>query len=111
MTARKEARADQSMEQREAANDKNRKAMRGARVNQKTRVEKKEALRTLEILHGTHEVKDLKDTADSIGSMDKVCEDCGALKFKKETGTTCCNTGKVKLPGFPKLQIKNTQRI
>ena len=47
-------------------------------------------------------VKDLKDTADSIGGMDMVCEDCGALKFKKETGTTCCNNGKVNLPVFPK---------
>ena len=31
-----------------------------------------------------------------------VCEECGALKFKKETGTTCCNNGKVKLTAFPK---------
>ena len=30
-----------------------------------------------------------------------MCEQCGALKFKKETGTTCCNNGKVNLPVFP----------
>ena len=34
--------------------------------------------------------------------MDMVCEECGALKFKKETGTTCCNNGKVHLPAFAK---------
>ena len=31
----------------------------------------------------------------------RVCEECGALKFKKETGTTCCNNRKVNLPAFP----------
>ena len=97
----KEMRADQSVEKRAATKTKDAAAKKGKRVCQKTSVEKKEALRTRDILHGSYKVKDLKDTADSIGGMDKVCEECGALKFKKETGTTCCNNGKVKLPPFP----------
>ena len=100
--AMKGMRADQSVDKRAATKAKNAAAMKGKRVSQKTSVEKKEALRTKDILQGRYEVKDLRDTADSIGGMDKVCEECGALKFKKETGTTCCNNGKVKLPPFPK---------
>ena len=33
-----------------------------------------------------------------IGKMDKLCEYCGALKFKNETPGMCCADGKVKLP-------------
>ena len=99
--AKKGMRANQSVEQREATKAENAAAMKGKRVTQKTSVEKKEALRTRDILQGSYEIKDLRDTTDSIGGMDKVCEQCGALKFKKETGTTCCNNGKVNLPVFP----------
>ena len=53
-------------------------------------------------MNGTHAVPDLKDTVDDIGKMDVVCLHCGALKFKKETATTCCNNGKVLPPRLPK---------
>ena len=53
-------------------------------------------------MNGTHPVLDLAETDDSIGEMDKICPDCGAFKFEKETGSTCCNNGKVPLKPFPK---------
>ena len=46
-------------------------------------------------------VKDLKDTEDNIGKMEHVCDHCGALKFQKETASTCCGGGKVRLAAFP----------
>ena len=64
-------------------------------------VEKNEGLLTSEILAGTHPVLDLKDTPDTIGKMEVVCNFCGALKFKKETGSTCCSNGKVYLDPLP----------
>ena len=67
-----------------------------------TKVEKKEVLKSQEIMNGAHAVPDLKDTVDDIGKMDAVCSHCGALKFKKETATTCCNNGKVLPPRLPK---------
>ena len=73
------------MEKTEASNAKARTAQAKARVKLKTGVKQKEALRSREILQGIHQVKDLNDTEDSIGKMDKICEECGAFKFRKET--------------------------
>ena len=64
-------------------------------------MKKKEALMTDEISAGTHPVPNLKDTTDSIGKMDTICQYCRALKFKKETGSTCCSNGKVHLDPLP----------
>ena len=64
-------------------------------------MEKRDGLKTEEILAGTHLVPDLKDTPDSIGSMEIICNYCGAFKFRKETGSTCCNNGKVYLDPLP----------
>ena len=99
--ARKKARAEQPKEKKDRIQAMDTAAKKEKRLNQKTLVEKKEALRTLNILQGSYEVKDLKDTGDSIGMMDHVCEECGALKFKKETSSTCCGNGKVIMPRFP----------
>merc|ERR1712082_42943 len=44
---------------------------------------------------------DLKDSQDNIGEMENACQYCGALKFKKETSSTCCGNGKVILESFP----------
>ena len=49
-----------------------------------------------------NKVLDLKDSPDSIGEMDVVCQFCKALKFKKETPSSCCCSGKVLLESFPK---------
>ena len=62
----------------------------------------KDATKSLEILQGTFEVLRLEDTVDTIGKMDVECDYCGALKFPKETPTTCCSGGKVALPPFPR---------
>ena len=66
-----------------------------------TKVEKKEAWKSQEILNGTYSVPDLKVTVDDIGKMDTVCPHCGAFKFKKETASTCCSNGKVGLDRLP----------
>ena len=55
----------------------------------------------MEILNGSYEVLDIQNSPDSIGAMENICEHCGALKFSKETSTTCCSNGKVYLDVFP----------
>ena len=97
----KAARQEQMAEKRQTAKATQKVAMKILRKNRKTGVEKKEALLTDEIIDGSHQVADLKDTVDTIGKMDSVCQFCGALKFKKETGSTCCNNGKVSLDPLP----------
>ena len=87
-------------EQQVGAKDKNKTEQRKSRKGRE-KVEKKEGLRTDEILAGTHPVPDLKDTPDSIGNMEIVCNNCGAFKFRKETGSTCCSNGKVYLDPLP----------
>ena len=93
-------RQGQTPEVREAAKEKQKKAMENLRQNRQ-KVEKKEGLRTQEILKGSHPVPDLKDSSDSIGHMEIVCNNCGAFKFRKETGSTCCSNGKVYLDPLP----------
>ena len=61
----------------------------------------KEAVRSQEILEGSYKVEDLLESPDSIGSMTNVCQDCRALKFSRETASTCCSEGKVLLDRFP----------
>ena len=68
----------------------------------KAHVNKKEGLMSNDILEGSHFVPDLKDSVDTIGPMKIVCPDCGAFKFKKETGSTCCSNGKVYIEPLPK---------
>ena len=53
-------------------------------------------------MDGSFVVNDLKDSDDSIGKMTLICQYCGALKYKKETSSTCCGNGKVSLDPFPK---------
>jgi hypothetical protein len=48
-------------------------------------------------------VPELKDSNDSIGGMTTVCIHCGALKWQRETSTTCCKNGKVILTSLPLL--------
>ena len=68
-----------------------------------------------QVLVCTQIVKELKNTEDKIGSMDKRCSECNALKWTGETATICCKQGKVCLESFPDppkmlqdLWIKNT---
>ena len=99
-TAKAKLRQEQTPEVREAAKEIQRVAMTRLRQSRQ-KVQKKEGLRSEEIMEGSHLVPDLKDTPDSIGNMDIVCDNCGALKFRKETGSTCCSNGKVYLDPLP----------
>ena len=93
-------RQEQAPEVRESAKEIHRVTMTRLRQSRQ-KVQKKEGLRSEEIMEGTHLVPDLKDTPDTIGKMEVVCNLCGALKFKKETGSTCCSNGKVYLDPLP----------
>ena len=66
-----------------------------------TRAEEKIATKSKEILNGHLEIPSLFHSVDSIGEMNHCCRHCGALKFKKETSSTCCLDGQVHLPNFP----------
>ena len=59
--------------------------------------------RSDEVLSGEMCVPELKDSLDSIGGMTTVCIHCGALKWQRETSTTCCKNGKVILTSLPLL--------
>ena len=43
----------------------------------------------------------MDESDESIGQMNHKCLECGALKWKNETATLCCNNGKVNLEPFP----------
>ena len=95
---RKESkRSTQSADERKLANkeDQMRKAQK------RSSVAYKDGRRSKEILQGNFKVKSLQDTADSIGKMDVVCQHCMALKYVKESASTCCCNGKVLLDSFP----------
>ena len=67
-----------------------------------TKVKEKEAMKGMDIWKGNYTIQDLNDSADSIGEMNFLCPSgCGALKFKKETSSNCCQNGKVLLPALP----------
>ena len=70
--------------------------------NAKSHMNPKDGLRSYEVLQGTLLIKKLEDTEDSIGSMTHKCKHCGALKFPKETPSSCCSDGKIQLMPFPK---------
>ena len=53
------------------------------------------------IFNGEQIVHDLKNSNDELGRMEHPCKFCGALKWKKETASLCCNSGKVILEHFP----------
>ena len=71
------------------------------RQKKKTHVNFKDATRSQEVLAGLIQVPELSNTDDRTGSMNHVCPYCGALKFRRETPSTCCSGGKVVLTPFP----------
>ena len=73
----------------------------GRTQRQQAQAEEKIATRSSDILNGTIHVPDLSLSTDSIGEMAHVCAHCGAYKFKKETPSSCCLEGKVRLTPFP----------
>ena len=72
------------------------------KASQKSHVIPKDGRKSHEILMGHYTVKRLEDTEDSIGGMVHECEHCGALKFAKETPSSCCSNGKIPLVPFPR---------
>ena len=93
-------RAQLSQSQRAAERQSARVGMQQLRKS--TKVKPYDGIRNIEILKGDFTVKKLEDTIDSIGTMTHECSHCGALKFAKETSSTCCLGGKVSLDPFPK---------
>ena len=99
------ARRAQEAAARQQETDEDREArlapMRARNRQVRTHVQFKDAMRSREILLGLIEVPQLHETEDYIGSMDHECPDCGALKFRRETPSTCCSGGKIHLTAFP----------
>ena len=83
----------------EKAKQKSKDVQRKAKT--KSHIKPKDGLRSQEVLQGILHVSKLEDSMDSIGEMTWKCEYCGALKFKKETPSSCCSNGKVLLEPFP----------
>ena len=86
----------------ETKREKSRMEMETHRKQEKTKMSPKDGLRNKEALEGTFPVQRLEDSLDAIGKMDKVCQHCGAFKFKRESEGFCCSSGKVKTAPFPK---------
>ena len=93
-----EMRNNQSAEEKKETNNVDRKR----KSKHRTSVLYKEGLNCKEIVEGKYTVLDLKDTDDEIGNMDIICDYCNALKFGKETSSSCCSNGKVLLDMFPR---------
>ena len=95
------ARAGHSSTVKDEAKVKACERMSRQRHKARTKVSYKDGLRSQEIMDGSYLVPDLENSEDKIGDMDIICQYCGALKFQKETSSTCCGNGKVVLDPFP----------
>ena len=82
----------------EAAKRKQQRAIQRERKIPKSNYDARNAQK---VLLGEQIVPELLTTKDSIGDMNIVCEFCNARKWKGESATLCCNSGKVILPLFP----------
>ena len=95
-------RENQTPEKQEMERNKARQRMAEHRLPTLTKIKPKDGLKSKDVLNGSFRVARLEDTPDGIGPMDVECKHCGALKFKKETATTCCSDGKVLPAVFPR---------
>ena len=100
-------RASQSQEQRDAARETARLAMRNRRANNRDQQVNnfrriRRDLPSADLNRAAFRYNCSTDyclhPSVCIGRMDVVCEYCGALKFSGETSGLCCLSGKVKLP-------------
>ena len=89
----RKARAAMSDEERQKKQKKDSKR----KAAHKSHIRSRDGLRSQEVLNGTFHVDKLEDSKDAIGEMIHKCGDCGALKFPKETPSSCCSGGKVRL--------------
>ena len=98
----KKVRDKQTPEEKQKERDNARQRMARLRLPTLTRIKPKDGLRSQDVLNGMFRVPGLEESLDKIGEMDHDCDHCGAMKFAKETSTTCCNGGKVLLTQFPR---------
>ena len=96
------ARANYSEAKKEEENEKLAERMAKLRKARATGVSYRAACHNEDVMSGKMIVLPLEETEDAIGDMDVVCPHCGALKFKGEPPSTCCNNGKIKLVPFPR---------
>ena len=94
-------RANETEEQTRARQSKDAATTAATRGRNHTKVIPKDGLKSAEILDGIYPVPKLEDTEDTIGVMDQECPHCHALKFRGETGSSCCLEGKIDLEPFP----------
>ena len=95
-------RSQETKDETESRNKKDRLAKSKKRLLAKSKPASMYAARNAKkVLYGEQIVPELKDSKENIGSMKIPCDKCGALKWKNETSTVCCNNGKVNLPAFP----------
>ena len=100
--AKSRSRARETSEETKKRNERNKKSKQNKRNLAKSMPASiYEARNGQKILFGEQIVSDLDVTNDSIGKMNNKCDECGALKWKDETSTLCCNNGKVYLESFP----------
>ena len=101
---RNEAKRKANAKKRETETDEEaarRKQQRAIQREQKIPKSLYDARNGQKVLLGEQIVPELLSTKDSIGDMNIVCEFCNARKWKGESATLCCNSGKVILPVFP----------
>ena len=89
---------DADYEKRKKKTEAHLRNLNGARKVPKSKCDARNAL---QVLAGEQIVPELLNTDDSLGKMDIICKHCGARKWKNETPTLCCNSGKVVLDSFP----------
>lgn len=77
-------------EQRQMQNEQSRERMKTLRRNQRIDLE-------CEAFHYDPTIEYNKHPNIVIGKMDQTCRFCGAKKYKNETPSMCCKSGKVKL--------------
>ena len=78
--------------------DRERKKKEKAKLNENSKYLARNAQR---VLTAEQIVPELIESKDNIGRMDSYCKFCGARKWKDETPSQCCNSGKVILDVFP----------
>ena len=97
-----QAREDMSTDQENIEREQGRLRKETHRRILKSKVTLKDGLRNKDVLDGSFSVEKLEDSLDALGSMNVKCQDCGALKFKRETPGFCCSSGKVMIRPFPR---------
>ena len=101
-TAQQSKRLKESNDEENERRNKDKEAKRRARMLAKSSPKNMFSGRNAKkVLYGEQIVLELKDSKENIGSMEHICPNCSAMKWKTETSTLCCSNGKVFLASFP----------